>query len=521
MKKLNTLLTIAALSCSPLAFGESQIYLEDGGLVTFEVEDGDIVDDWVLRTEVEGYMGSGYLKWEGPNYTATSTAGNGAITYHFRIETAGNYEFRWRSYIAEGTDNSEHNDSWLRLATADDVVDEWAIDGWTKIYNNKLNDWGWNSYTKDNDGRKVRQYFEAGDHTLEISGRSGGHAIDRIVLFKYDTHTFHGGQFDALPVSESVMGGTTSTSGGTTDSATDGGATDGGTDTSGGTDTAGDTGGGETGTTDGGTTDGGTADGSTTGGTDNVNADVADSGSEMVSGVCAGNTVFLSPIDDVHVQDGAYHEGGVLEMQPDLSYSLLKFDVSAVTGIMSADLQYSIVSDAGGQGEMSVYLASHDDWPSSDMQATIAPYSSVLLGMASGTWNADTRYQTALAADMVSGRTLSLLVQMETGSDSLSLMSSDATDGAGPRLKVAGGITFCAAYNLAVAQQNAMGTDTGNTDGSTDAGTTDGTTDGMSSSEEPKAGRAESGVRNKVGAFGPWMLLLLTTLGVVIRKQRR
>ena len=58
-----------------------------------------------------------------------------------------------------------------------------------------LNQWHWDSLTVDHVGNPIRQFFSAGDHYFEISGRSTGHAIDRFSLFKYDSVQFSADRF--------------------------------------------------------------------------------------------------------------------------------------------------------------------------------------------------------------------------------------------------------------------------------------------------------------------------------------
>ena len=163
-----------------------RMYLEEDGIVLFEVEDIVPAEGWQLRTDIEEYDGNGYFEWTGPNAFPVSSAGLGTTTYHFRIETAGNYQFRWRSYIAIGESNTEHNDSWVRLTTGEDIPEQHPLDGWTKVYMNNSNSWSWSSNTVDHVGEPIRQYFIQGDHTVEISGRSNGHGIDRIALYRYE-----------------------------------------------------------------------------------------------------------------------------------------------------------------------------------------------------------------------------------------------------------------------------------------------------------------------------------------------
>lgn len=180
--------------------------MEDAGLLIFEAESSPAQGDWGLENSIGGFSGTGYLRWNGTDAFNVSTAGRGTTTYNFRVSRAGNYELLWRSRITIGNNQTEHNDSWVRFPTGNNVPDEQPLNGWTKVFMSTLNSWAWQSATVDNVGRRVRQYFSAGDHTIQISGRSSGHAIDRIALFDYSDNSIRPSQFDSLSSSLTIDG---------------------------------------------------------------------------------------------------------------------------------------------------------------------------------------------------------------------------------------------------------------------------------------------------------------------------
>jgi hypothetical protein len=161
------------------------------------IEGAKVATGWSSKTDIPGFTGTGY-------YEATadqSAGGKGLLQYRIAIEHAGNYEFRWRSRIAVGQSSTESNDSFVRFPTGTNVAAEWPLSGWTKTYMNRTGAWAWQTVTKDHDPRAIRQNFTAGDHTIEVSVRSAGHAIDRLVLFKYDTVTFNEAAMTTHPLS--------------------------------------------------------------------------------------------------------------------------------------------------------------------------------------------------------------------------------------------------------------------------------------------------------------------------------
>lgn len=178
------------------------LYKEENGLVVIEPERVPVEGDWELKTDIAGYTGAGYIRWNGNDQF--NNPGQGLMEYTIQIQTPGTYRFNWRSRITLGNSNSEHNDSWLRFPNADDFFGEKnngskvypkgsgktpnpegsSKDGWLKIYMNSQGEWRWIARTSDNDAHNIFVTFNnPGIYTMQISGRSKGHAIDRIIMY--------------------------------------------------------------------------------------------------------------------------------------------------------------------------------------------------------------------------------------------------------------------------------------------------------------------------------------------------
>ena len=173
-------------------------FVEKNGLVVIEAESGNSTG-WTQKTSVSGYTGSGYQEWTGSDLF--NSAGTGTINYQIYVSKTGTYRFQWRNRIAKGTDNTEHNDSWLRFPDASNFYGQKgsskvypkgsgkspnpngaSMDGWFKIYTNSSG-WNWQTTTSDHDRHNIYVQFDSpGVYTLQIAGRSNGHAIDRMVL---------------------------------------------------------------------------------------------------------------------------------------------------------------------------------------------------------------------------------------------------------------------------------------------------------------------------------------------------
>lgn len=187
------------------ALANTDPFVERNGRLIVEVETGAAEGAWLFENSIEGHTGDGYLVWNGTNNYARSEAPRGnPIQYNVRIENAGNYELRWRSRNTVGLDATEHNDSWVRFPSGKNIEGQHFLDGWTKAYMGQVAQWTWDAYTVDNDNKPIRQYFDAGDHLVEIAGRSNGHGLDRFALFRYEQETFDVALFNALTASPRV-----------------------------------------------------------------------------------------------------------------------------------------------------------------------------------------------------------------------------------------------------------------------------------------------------------------------------
>ncbi|MDP5172660.1 MAG: Ig-like domain-containing protein, partial [Bacteroidia bacterium] len=175
---------------------------EQNGIVVIEAESVPAVGDWTLKSAIPGYTGSGYYVWDGPDYF--NNPGNGILEYKVNITTTGTYLFTWRNVITVGTSTSDFNDNWLRFP---DATDSWgekggnkvypkgsgktpnpagtSADNWFKVYVSQMG-WSWQTRTSDGNPHQIYAQFDTpGIYTIQISARSNGHGIDRLVM----THT--------------------------------------------------------------------------------------------------------------------------------------------------------------------------------------------------------------------------------------------------------------------------------------------------------------------------------------------
>jgi len=418
---MNRLLNLTFLSVALLHGNQAladTVFIEQNGRLIVEVESVPAPSDWHQATEFANYTGSGHLEWTGANNNSVRSAGDGTLTYHFTINTPGNYEFRWRSYIGEGNNGTEHNDSWVRFPTASNVSGELPLNGWTKAFMNTVGDWSWRTVTVDHVGELIRQHFTAGEHTIEISGRSRGHVLDRFALFKYDTVRFHEQTFTNAPQSPNtgdevvVIDPPQPTPEPTTDLNID-----------------------------------------TT--TDNTVTQIPTpapepmpqfevSASQHIANECSDGVISLRPVSDIYIDfNKEINNTGDLRLNDSGLATLLQFDLSSVPAtVTSALLTFSTGADAG-HGSVLLSAGSHSDW--NETNAALLPDVSHFIGSFNDNWGQEKRYGLPFDNTLIGTDKATLFMEMAQGSSALSIVPSLGNNE--PRLQLTGSGSFCADYD--------------------------------------------------------------------------
>lgn len=185
-------------------------FIEQDGILIVEMESVNHGSGWRGETSVNGFTGNSYIRWAGGN--KFSNPESGLTEYKIKINNAGTYHFRWHSKIMHGTEATESNDSWLRIPDASDffarndtsvkypkggkfvqseiITNGSSSNGWMKVYSSGTTSWTWSCRTSDHDPHEIYAAFDtAGVYTVQISGRSENHALDRFVLFNDDKYS--------------------------------------------------------------------------------------------------------------------------------------------------------------------------------------------------------------------------------------------------------------------------------------------------------------------------------------------
>lgn len=195
MSRILTALALAGI-LSTIGFGAvipgdqylpEQVWVEKGGIVVIEAENVDHHEHWVLKTDPEGFTGTGYLEWQGPSRTRTEDGrgGNNDLTgerqgpreewliLRVLVSEPGVYVVDARN-LHQKEDGD--NDAWVwqlnRPITEDDPVRRMG-DSHKDGTEFTWLDWGHRKFN-----------LRKGENHLYIGGRSVGFGIDRIAIFK-------------------------------------------------------------------------------------------------------------------------------------------------------------------------------------------------------------------------------------------------------------------------------------------------------------------------------------------------
>lgn len=198
-------------------------YRTENGILVIEAETLSITGDWAVGSTDAGYSGSGYIEWTGAAHNNDTTFGR--FEARLWIQTPGLYRFQMRNRVGEGTNATEHNDTWVSFpdavdyygtqgaATAEDRVyprplcedagfmaqiqalpdvveatcpNGTSRDGYFKVYCSGALDWKWSAHTSDSDAHDpVMRFDTAGVYTLRLAARGDHHQIDRIVIHQH------------------------------------------------------------------------------------------------------------------------------------------------------------------------------------------------------------------------------------------------------------------------------------------------------------------------------------------------
>ncbi len=184
---------LLSLVCVSKGQSVDVVYEEKEGVVVIEAESAILAEKWIQNTTLPDFKGKGFIEWSGEQrmgLTIAHTDAIGIISYKFKIQKPGIYQFLWRTRQYDTAERADAgNDSFVRFAsgkTPDGLMD---LRDFTKFWVQSKK-WSWATTAEPVHAKfdtNVCRYFDAGVHSIEIAARSPCHAIDRFVLFHKDS----------------------------------------------------------------------------------------------------------------------------------------------------------------------------------------------------------------------------------------------------------------------------------------------------------------------------------------------
>jgi hypothetical protein len=197
---------------------------EQNGIAILEMES--MSNSGFINEASSGASNGRTLAYRGSD--SFNNPGSSTLTYSIRITSPGTYRFIWRNkigIIASSNASTEHNDAWLKINASNfygqrgssrvypggsgksPVAEGSTSGGWFKVYTNTI-DWSYTTNTSDFDAHAIYASFNsAGTYSIQVSGRSKGHFVDRMVLYKESMYS--------STQAQSLSRGQTNCSGGT------------------------------------------------------------------------------------------------------------------------------------------------------------------------------------------------------------------------------------------------------------------------------------------------------------------
>jgi hypothetical protein len=168
--------------------------VEAEGRASVEIESVPATKGWAYIADGKGHSGLGYLDWLPPGQGAK--AGEGLLQYEFEVNKPGKYQVLLRSRIKDPTNrpdtlDPDGNDIWLRVQGGQPVAGQTPLKSeWNKVaILGHPEGFTWNTnldVEKSHPVSPVCVYLEKGRCSIELSGRSQGHGIDRLILLRFE-----------------------------------------------------------------------------------------------------------------------------------------------------------------------------------------------------------------------------------------------------------------------------------------------------------------------------------------------
>lgn len=149
---------------------------EQNGMLLIDIDSAPAVGGWVFENSAAGFFGNGYYTYRGEE--SLREPNNSVLSYPIYINDPGVYEVHLWNYH-DNPDTSEGNDAWLQISN--------GVRSWVKTFSGFRDLWNWDNLFEPSPGNHIEpvvSFPAAGPYTLEVTGRSNGFSIDRIIVVK-------------------------------------------------------------------------------------------------------------------------------------------------------------------------------------------------------------------------------------------------------------------------------------------------------------------------------------------------
>ena len=154
------------------------------------------------------------------------------------------------------------------------------------------------------------------------------------------------------------------------------------------------------------------------------------SSEELVS-----KTVFLSPTNDVYLEEGERFDEQIIRIEPDSRTSYLMFDISDIDGeLENVELQLTVTEDSG-EGTVRIHKGNSNNWTEENISTNTAPLPSAEVATLSKTYQLGATEKIDVSNSLLTDDRISFVLTQESGND-IALAAKENRAGNGPKLKI-------------------------------------------------------------------------------------
>ncbi len=156
-------------------------------VIALEAEDLPLSGAWQVQSDA-GASGGAYITWLGLSPEQNNNEPDDVITVPLEITEVGSYRFTWAMRQPDDVAGDKANDSWLNFPDAARFGSTGgdSYGGFVKVYGNGKGSFAYGA-TADQGEQKSElaiDFSAPGTYTMQLAGRSHGHQIDRVVLYR-------------------------------------------------------------------------------------------------------------------------------------------------------------------------------------------------------------------------------------------------------------------------------------------------------------------------------------------------